>query len=204
MMTDELSLAKMAQKGSLDAFNELVMIHQELAYNIAYRILSDPAAADDATQTAFISAYRHLDSYRGGSFKAWLMRIVTNACYDELRRFKRRPQVDLEPQSSESGEEIESPAWLTDESLSVEDRIEQTELEQAIQHCLDNLPDDFRMIAVMVDVEGLDYQTVSDAVGTPLGTIKSRLSRARARMQQCLQHFQELLPHQFRLGSEKR
>jgi len=194
----------MAQKGSLDAFNQLVMIHQELAYNIAYRILSDPAAADDATQTAFISAYRHLDSYRGGSFKAWLMRIVTNACYDELRRFKRRPQVDLEPQSSQNGEEIESPVWLTDESLSVEDRVEQTELEQAIQHCLDNLPDDFRVIAVMVDVEGLDYQAVSDAVGTPLGTIKSRLSRARARMQQCLQHFQELLPHQFRLGSEKR
>lgn len=203
-MMDESGLAKMAQKGSLDAFNRLVMMHQELAYNIAFRILSDPAAADDATQTAFISAYRHLDSYRGGSFKAWLMRIVTNACYDELRRYKRRPQVDLEPQSNESGEEIESPAWLADDSLSIEDRIELSELEQAIQHCLDNLPDDFRVVAVMVDVEGLDYQTVSEAVGTPLGTIKSRVARARARMQQCLQHFQELLPHQFRLESEKR
>ena len=203
-MPEDYSLAMQARDGDLDAFNQLVLKHQELAYNIACRILSDPAAADDATQTAFISAYRKIDSYRGGSFRAWLMRIVTNACYDELRRQKRRPIADLEPVSSESGDEIESPFWIADETMLPEELVEIGELDKAVQHCLDNLPVEFRAVAVMVDVEGLDYQTVSEAVGKPLGTVKSRLSRARQRLQQCLQGFQELLPHKYRLDSEIR
>lgn len=200
-MTEDYSLAKRTCEGDLNAFNQLVLKYQELAYNVARRILSDPAAADDATQTAFISAYRKIDSYRGGSFKSWLMRIVTNACYDELRRQKRRPTVTLEPINDDTGEEIESPMWLADDSLLPEEKIEVGELDKAVQHCLDNLPTDFRIVAVMVDVEGLDYQVVSDAVGKPLGTIKSRLYRARQRLQNCLQAFQELLPHKYRLES---
>jgi RNA polymerase sigma-70 factor (ECF subfamily) len=200
-MTEEYSQALKARAGDLDAFNHLVLKHQDLAYNIACRILSDPAAAEDATQTAFISAYRNINSYRGGSFKSWLMRIVTNACYDELRRQKRRPVTDLEPTSDDTGEEIESPGWLADDSLLPEELIEINELDKAVQHCLDNLPVDFRVVAVMIDVEGLDYQAVSEAVGKPLGTVKSRLSRARQRLQNCLQAFQELLPHKYRLES---
>ena len=200
-MTEDYSLAKRTCEGDLNAFNQLVLKYQELAYNVARRILSDPAAADDATQTAFISAYRKIDSYRGGSFKSWLMRIVTNACYDELRRQKRRPTVNLEPINDDTGEEIESPMWLADDSLLPEEKIEVGELDKAVQHCLDNLPTDFRIVAIMVDVEGLDYQVVSDAVGKPLGTIKSRLYRARQRLQNCLQAFQELLPHKYRLES---
>lgn len=200
-MAEDYSLATRSQKGDLDAFNHLVLKYQELAFNVACRILSDPAAADDATQTAFISAYRKISSYRGGSFKAWLMRIVTNACYDELRRQKRRPVTSLEPINDDTGEEIESPGWLADDTLLPEEQVEVGELDKAVQHCLDNLPTDFKVVAVMVDVEGLDYQTVSDAVGKPLGTIKSRLSRARQRLQTCLQAFQELLPHKYRLES---
>src|SRR5690606_2250393 len=93
---DEAALIKQAQGGEIDAYNTLVLHYQELAYNIAYRIVGEPDAAADATQEAFISAYRALGSFRGGSFKSWLLRIVTNACYDELRRRKRRPQAALE------------------------------------------------------------------------------------------------------------
>lgn len=200
-MTEDYSLAMRANEGDLDAFNHLVMKYQELAYNVACRILSDPAAADDATQIAFISAYRKITSYRGGSFKAWLMRIVTNACYDELRRQKRRPITSLEPINDDTGEAIESPGWLADDSLLPEEQVEVFELDKAVQHCLDNLPVDFKVVAVMIDVEGLDYQAVSEAVGKPLGTIKSRLSRARQRLQTCLQAFQELLPQKYRLES---
>lgn len=203
-MTDDYLLATRAREGDLNTFNQLILKYQELAYNVACRILSDPAGADDATQTAFISAYRNLDSYRGGSFKAWLMRIVTNACYDELRRQKRRPIVSLEPVNDDTGEELESPGWLADETLLPEEQIEVGELDKAVQHCLDNLPDDFKVIAIMVDVEGLDYQVVSEAVGKPLGTVKSRLSRARQRLQNCLQAFQELLPQKYRLESGMR
>ena len=83
---DEIALALSAQQGDLDAFNRLVLEFQDLAFNIAFRMLGDPDAAADATQSAFIAAFKHLSSYRGGSFKSWVLRIVTNTCYDELRR----------------------------------------------------------------------------------------------------------------------
>lgn len=88
---DEKALIQDALQGDLDAFNRLVLAYQDRVYNQAYRVLGESQAADDATQEAFISAYKNLRSFRGGSFRAWLLRIVTNACYDELRRRKRRP-----------------------------------------------------------------------------------------------------------------
>jgi len=203
-MTEEALLAKRAQAGNLEAFNQLVLKHQGLAFNVAYRILADSAAADDATQNAIISAFQNLKSYRGSSFKAWLLRIVTNSCYDELRRRKRQPSVALDPVNIETGEEIESPKWMVDDSPSPEDIVALGELDQAVQHCLDNLPDEFRIAAVLVDVEGMNYGEVTEIIGKPLGTIKSRVYRARKRLQQCLQSFQELLPVKYRLLSEIR
>ncbi len=94
---DELALIKSAQHGDLDAFNSLVLAYQDILFSTALRILGDDELAADATQDAFISAFRSLNGYRGGSFKAWLLRTVTNACYDELRRKKRRPTTPLEP-----------------------------------------------------------------------------------------------------------
>ena len=202
---DEVALVRDAQHGDLDSFNRLVLHYQELAYNLALRMLNDEASAEDATQTAFISAYNHLDSFRGGSFKAWVMRMVTNTCYDELRRIKRRPTTPLEPINDEDDEEIESPYWMADDhNPTPEQALDQRELEGAIQHCLTDLPDDFRAVVIMVDVEGLDYQEVSEAIGKPLGTVKSRLARARMKMRDCLQGYWELLPVNFRLKLEER
>ena len=93
---DEAALIQKAQNGDVAAYNRLVLKYQEGVYNVAYRIMGEPHAAEDATQEAFISAYGSLKSFRGGSFKSWLMRIATNACYDELRRRKRRPQTSLD------------------------------------------------------------------------------------------------------------
>lgn len=199
---DEARLIDDAVHGDLDSFNRLVLAYQDLAYNLAFRMLSDEAAAEDATQTAFISAYRNLSSYRGGSFKAWVMKMVTNTCYDELRRRHRRPTVPLEPTNPEDDEEIESPSWLEDGNPSPEEQIETQELEEAIQHCIAVLPEEFRAIVIMVDVQGFDYAEASQAVGKPLGTIKSRLARARLRLRDCLSGFGELLPSLFRLGGE--
>ena len=98
---DEIALVESARKGDLDAFNRLVLAYQGLAYNVAARMLSDFDLAEDVTQTAFLSAYRSLDTFRGGSFKAWVMRMVTNACYDELRRRQRRPTTPLEPMTDD-------------------------------------------------------------------------------------------------------
>ena len=103
---DEASLIQAARQGDLDAFNRLVLAYQDRLYTQAYRLLGEAEAAEDATQEAFISAYRNIHTYRGGSFRGWLLRIVTNACYDELRRRKRRPTQPLEPLDEED-EEIE-------------------------------------------------------------------------------------------------
>ncbi len=199
---DEIALVQSALKGDLDAYNRLVLAYQDVAYNVAYRMLNDDDLAADAVQNAFISAWRSLPSYRGGSFKAWVMRMVTNGCYDELRRQKRRPTTPLEPVSLEDDEENDSPKWMASEDPLPETTLEQAELEHAIQHCLEHLPVDFRAVVVLVDVQGMDYEEVAESVCTPLGTVKSRLARARLRMRDCLQGFKELLPTQFRLEDE--
>ena len=95
---DEPALINSAQHGDLDAFNTLILHYQDMVFNTALRVLGDEDQAADAAQEAFISLFRSIATFRGGSFKAWLMRTVTNACYDELRRQKRRPTTPLEPQ----------------------------------------------------------------------------------------------------------
>jgi len=198
---DELALINEAQRGDLDSFNTLVLTYQDTLFNTALRIMGDEDAAADATQEAFLSAFRAIKSYRGGSFKAWLLRTVTNACYDELRRQKRRPSTPLEPETDD-GEEMETPHWLADPSMSPEEEVEADDLEHAIQHCLDELPLEFRAVVVLTDIQGMDYKEVSASIHVPLGTIKSRLARARLRLRECLQGFWELLPAAFRLEGE--
>ena len=179
--------------GDLDSFNQIILEYQSLVYNQAYRIMGEGDAAEDATQEAFISAYKKLHTYRGGSFKSWLLRIVSNACYDEHRRRKRKPQTPLFPES-ENGEESETPAWLEDLGEKPEEFTMRRELSDVIQLCLNRLEYEFRTIVVLVDIQGMDYQTAADTIDRPLGTIKSRLARARKSLKECLMGFQELLP----------
>ena len=199
---DESRMIEYALEGDLDAYNRLVLEYQDIAYNVAFRITGERTSAEDAVQDAFLSAYRKLKTFRGGSFKAWLLRIVTNACLDELRRQKRRPMVALQP-ADEFDEEIETPTWLEDPGETPEDAILRGELSNAIQNCLNSLDPDFRAVVVLVDIQGMDYAEAAESIDTPLGTIKSRLARARGRLQDCLRAIGELLPGQFRLGGER-
>jgi RNA polymerase sigma-70 factor (ECF subfamily) len=200
---DEIALVQSAQKGDLESFNRLVLFYQDSVYNLACRILSDNDLASDAAQSTFISAYRNLSQFRGGSFKAWLMRMASNNCLDELRRQKRHPQISLEPVNPDSEEEFETPLWLKDDNPSPESVLESKELENGIQHCLNQLPDEFKLVVLLIDVEGLDYAEASQSIQKPLGTVKSRLARARSRLQECLRGFRELLPSEFRLEEEE-
>ncbi len=194
---DEAALIKAAQDGDVDSYNTLVLHYQGQAYNVAYRIMGNPDSAADATQEAFISAYKALERFRGGSFKAWLLRIVTNACYDELRRYKRRPQASLDVLY------LEDPApgaAYTGHVENPEGYVQRMDLQDALHECLQDLPDDQRAVAVLSDVEGFSYDEIAQITGAALGTVKSRLSRSRARLRDCLQGFQELLPHAYRLN----
>lgn len=194
---DEAALIRQAKRGDVAAFNRLVLHYQGLVYNVTYRIMGEPQAAEDITQEAFISAYQALNRFRGGNFKAWLLRIATNSCYDELRRRKRRPQASLD----QITEDNESFAFLRTPQDGPEGHQQRLELVQAIERCLDELPDDQRVTAVLCDVEGYDYNEISEITSVSLGTVKSRLSRARAKLRDCLQHYAELLPSNYRFES---
>lgn len=198
---DEADLIAQAQRGHLPAFNQLILHYQSLVYNVAYRVMGDEVLAEDATQEAFLKAYQRVHQYRGGSFKAWLLRIVTNTCYDALRARRRRPTVSLEKDDEE--EDADYNSWLVDRSEHPDSFVMRQELAEVIQEAIGRLPPDQRTALILADIEGLDYQEIADAMGIALGTVKSRLSRARAKMRDMLMAHQELLPAQYRLSGDR-
>ena len=186
LFENEEKYLTMAVQGSLEAFNSLVTYYQTAVYNTALRIMCDAARADDITQTAFINAWKHIGNFNGNSFKPWILRITINACYDELRRMKRHPEQELVPQSQDSEEENEDVPWLIDPSESPVEQIERQDRQESIKDCFESLPDVYRAVFLLIDIHEMDYQTVADTLKVPLGTVKSRLLRARLRMRDCL------------------
>lgn len=192
---DEQALVAAARRGDAQAFNKLILAYQSLVYNVAYRMLHDEDAAADAAQETFISAYHALASFRGGSFKAWLLRIVVNACYDQLRLAKRRPTSSLDDMLVDP----DHSDVLAEDAETPEEYALRQDLSRAIQIGLDTLPADQRAIVVLSDVQELSYEEIAQATGISLGTVKSRLSRGRARLRDYLRHQRELLPRCYRL-----
>ena len=177
----EPSLILKASNGDLDAFNQLVLQYQDLAYHHAYALLGDPTQAEDATQESFIKAFQALNTLRGVSFRGWLLKIVTNSAYDLMRRAQRHPTQALYPED-ENGEEVESAAWLVDPTSDVQDIVEEHERSSQIYQALDELPEAFRSVLTLIDVNDMDYTEAAEVLGVPLGTVKSRLARARLQM----------------------
>ena len=184
-LESDANLIERAATGDLEAFNQLVLRYQNLAYSHAYGMLGNPAQAEDATQESFIKAFQAINTFRGASFRAWLLKIVTNSAYDVLRRSHRHPTQPLLPED-ENGEEIESAAWLVDPSADVQEVVEQHELSQQVYQALGELPEAFRSVLTLIDVNEMDYTEAAQALNIPLGTVKSRLARARLQMQQKL------------------
>jgi len=197
--TGEAALIAAAQRGDVHAFNRLVRSYQRLAYNVAYRVLGDGESAADATQDAFLSAFRAVGQFRGGSFKAWILRIVTNECYDQLRRKQRRPEDSLDDLAVEP----DHSATLTDEHELPEDYALRQELGEAIQKGLMTLPPDQRMVIVLADIQGYSYEEIAEMMGVAIGTVKSRLNRGRTRLRDLLLEQKELLPAPYRLKVEE-
>ena len=197
MLPDENALISRSQDGDVQAFNLLVERYQNRLYGLSYRMLGDADAAADATQDAFLSAYRNIRRYRGGSFAAWLLRIATNTCYDQLRARKRRPQTSLDAFDHDADE---APRQFTDPGEAPDERTLREELAREIERQLQTLPDDQRLAVILSDIQGYSYEEIAAATGWPLGTVKSRLSRGRMHLRDALRAG-ELLPAQYRLGS---
>lgn len=175
------ALVLAASKGDLEAFNQLVLSYQDLAYHHAYSLMGDSASAEDVAQESFVKAFLGLNGFRGGSFRSWLLRIVTNCAYDILRLSQRYPLQPLFPEDDD-GEELESAPWLADPSASVQDAVEQAEFSEEIRGLMEQLPDAYRNVLTLVDIYQFDYSEAAQTLRVPIGTVKSRLARARLQM----------------------
>jgi RNA polymerase sigma factor (sigma-70 family) len=166
-----------AQHGNLNAYNELVLIYQNIVFRQAIWILKDEEAASDATQETFLQAYRKLESFRGGSFRAWLLKIATNHCLDLIRSSTRHLVIPLE-QFDKDDEEIE-PFWMKDPAETPEQAAERSETSREIAHAIQRLAPDYREIILLIDLQELEYEEASIMLRIPVGTVKSRVARAR-------------------------
>ncbi len=200
MADEERHLIEAGQHGDVEAFNQLVRLYEGRVYNLCYRMLGDSDSAADASQETFLSAFRNLRRFRGGSFRSWMLRIATNTCYDILRARKRRPAISLDaalatddtsPHAFDPPDQHESPAEVA----------LRRELGAAIQQGLNHLPEDQRITVILCDIQGRPYDEIARITGTTLGTVKSRLSRGRARLRDLLKAG-ELLPARYRHEGE--
>ncbi|MFN8590195.1 MAG: sigma-70 family RNA polymerase sigma factor [Thermomicrobiales bacterium] len=201
-VSEDEALIRAAQAGNLDAFNQLVQRHERPVFNVALRLLRDVGLAEDATQDTFIRAWQAIGTFQTGSVRSWLYKIATNRAYDMLRASARRPAGSLEAEPVE----IE-PTWTAGGAgeESPDSHALRQELSIYLERALASLPGDQRTVVLLVDVQGLDYHEVADAMGIALGTVKSRLSRARAKVRQMLaddDEARELFARYLRLEGE--
>jgi len=192
---DEQELIAQSKNGDVECFNLLVEQYQRMVYNLALRMLSSAEAAEDATQDTFISAYKALGGFRGGSFKSWILHIAANSCRDKLRVARRCRVVSLDtllldPEALPQANNNESP----------EDYALRQELGRFLNEGLAYLPEEQRMVVILSDIQGLSYEEVAQVTRSSLGTVKSRLNRGRTRLKGFLLQRKELLPPEFRLN----
>lgn len=175
--TDE-RLVRSFQEGSADAFEILVNRHGTRVYNLCLRILGDPEEAADASQDTFLAALRKLNSFRGDSaFTTWLHRVAVNACYDSLRKKRRRPLLQI---VRDEDEERPEP------SLPAPDHADQVVFSVDVARALMEIPEEFRTVLVMADVQDLPYDEIASVLEIPIGTVKSRVFRGRAALGRAL------------------
>lgn len=195
MNIGDLELIRRSKEGDLDAFNEIVARYQKQVFNTAARILGGTSYADDATQETFISAYRAIGKFRGVNLAPWLLRIAKNQCYDMIRAMRRRPADSLE-------ENLTNPSVArVQDGSSPEEETLRGELAAEIQRAILSLPVEQRLLVTLIDVQGFSYEEAAEAAEVSIGTVKSRLSRGRARIRDHLRGLGELLPSEFRQSS---
>lgn len=178
----EESLVRSARQGDLQAFNKLILTYQDGLYRWVDSLVQDRDLAEDVVQSTFITAFEKLSSFRGGSFRAWLFKIGRNRSFDELRKRRRFPSISLDGPTGP--EEDSSPlSFIPDDSLAVEEAVEQAQQAEMVSRLLERLPEIYRQVLRLADMEEMNYQEVAELLDLPLGTVKSRLARARLKFQ---------------------
>src|SRR6266702_167024 len=201
MQEDESLLINLSQKGDVNAFNQLVLKYQQTTYNVVLRMLGDRDTAADVTQDTFIAAFRAIQSFR-----AWLLRIASNQACDYWRRANRHPQDSLdtimdEDEPHDAG--LLNALVATDHASNPEEFLLNHELQELLQKGIQELLLDQRVAVVLCDVQWLSYEEIATSTQTSLGTVRSRIARGRKRLRDYLYQHRELLPHSYRLLTDR-
>ncbi|MBP1757946.1 MAG: polymerase subunit sigma [Firmicutes bacterium] len=186
MQTADQLLVKLAREGDQDAFAQLVQLYQRPIYNLAFRMTGNPEDAEELTQTAFLNAWRGLGRFQeDATFFTWLYRLATNACIDFLRHEKRRFTV-LQTVSLDD-EERQTAAYLPDYKNAPEERALQRDLHETLSKAMQALSHEHREILIQREIDGLSYQEIAELLDLELGTVKSRIARARLALRRILE-----------------
>ncbi len=181
---EDIQLVAQVLEGNTGAFSALVQRHRERVYRTAYSLVGDLDEADDLAQEAFLKAFRALRRFRGQSlFSTWLHRIAVNCCLDYLKSKHRRSFVSLE----EYREDWDAPLVWVRRSENADVRVERRELQELLERALGDLSEGYRVTFVLRELEGLAYEEIAELLGCSIGTVKSRLFRARAKLREILQ-----------------
>jgi len=179
---DELCIIERVRQGDVNAFEQLVKAYERGVYTIAYKLLKNSEDAQDAAQEAFVKAYSKLDTFRGeAKFSAWLYKLTSNCCVDALRR--RREELSLTTESKE-GEitELEIPDLRQNPELVLEKK----ELREAVRENLERLPAEYRRALILRELGELSYAEIAEELSVDIGTVKSRIFRARKKLHRLL------------------
>lgn len=183
-------LVARAQRGDQAAFNVLVRKHEARAYQYAFRLTRNPDEAADVVSEAFVRIYNALSNFKGQSaFSTWLYRIVTN-CYLDTRKKEKGRTTSLDAAVYTDEGEVERQ--IEDPKANPQQQIEHHERGERVQDAISVLPDYQRAMIVMYHAEGMSYEDIAEALDLPIGTVKSRLNRARMTLRDLLVHHEEL------------
>jgi len=173
---DQVENSELQQRRKMKHFEESILPHLDAAYNLARWLTRNEHDAQDVVQESYLRAFRFFDGYRGGDGKSWLLAVVRNTCITWLRREKR----DL---TSEPFDELTHSS--NHQAASQEEKLVDTSRMTALRNCIEKLPLDFREVIVMRELEEMSYRQISEISSLPVGTVMSRLSRARKRLEEC-------------------
>lgn len=188
---DEAALIKKIKSGDMEAFSDLVLQYEKRAFNFAYRILKDAHLAEDATQEAFLRVYFKIDTFLGNSsFSTWFYTILNNICLDILRKKSRQSETLTISQTSSDDEEYE--LQIEDKSAGPHEVLQKKDAAALLEKAIDLLSYEHRSVIILRDIEGREYEEIAKILNISLGTVKSRLSRARLSLRKILEEQKEL------------
>lgn len=183
---DEKKLVELCKKGDRSAFNELVRQYQNKVVNIAYGTLSLREDAEDAAQEVFIKVYRNISSFKEDSaLSTWIYRITVNTCNDILRKRMGEKTVSVYGDGDDAEPSIPDSSLLPDEAAM------RKETQKEIRRAISMLKEEYRLVITLFDLEGMSYDEIAGIIQSPVGTVKSRLNRARSQLRKNLEHMRE-------------